>query len=272
MHGLGFISSWADYLEPDNPSILTPDIATGVPDSQHQFAFEGFVEYIYDRLISLTDYPGVFATNLSAEMITEFGHLGDVFSSSTDLANAFFASPAAEIGRYMDGNATEKGAVQQSLPVTSPSNATLVSNFTNGPLITLETSFQPFLMGSSLNHVDAVMYESTQDFLMRYSTPAGKTLKDLIEAYGTTADVTYGPFGPGLRYILAGIGYRIRGGIPLGGSPPNAAYQSGLHGGNASSPTNPAKKNYSYRYEAIFTSWISVYWALLGSCVLLFFC
>ena len=196
---------------------------------------------------------------------------GDNFTDASALAKAFFASPASQLGRYMDGNATEKGAVQQSLPVTGPSNATLVSNFTNGPLVTLETSFHPFVSGSSLNHVDAGMYESTQDFLMRYSTPMGKTLKDLINAYGTTADVNYGPFGPGLRYILAGIGYRVRGGIPLGGSPPNAAYENGLNGGNTTNPTNPTKKNHGYRYETIFTTWMSVYWILLGSGVL-FFC
>ena len=76
MHGLGFISSWADYLEPDNPKILTPQIALGSSTSQNGVQFEGFVEYAYDRLMSLKNYPGVLATNLSAEMITTFGHLG----------------------------------------------------------------------------------------------------------------------------------------------------------------------------------------------------
>src|SRR5437762_13039449 len=123
MHGLGFISSWADYLEPNNPTILTPQIALGTPTPENGVQFEGFVEYAYDRLMSLTHFPGVLATNLSSEMITAFGHLGDNFTDETALRNAFLSSPAAKIGRFMDGNATQRGAIQQSLPVTSPSSA-----------------------------------------------------------------------------------------------------------------------------------------------------
>jgi hypothetical protein len=269
MHGLGFMSSWADYLEPNNPSILTPQIALGNPASQTGVQFEGFVEYAYDRLMSLTDYDGIFTTNLSSQMISAFGHLGDDFPDVTALGNAFLSSPAAKIGRYMNGNATESNAIQQSLPVISATNATLKSNSAPGPLITLETSFRPFVSGSSLNHVDAEMYISTQEFLMRYSTPMGKTLQQLIDDYGTTGDETYGPFGPGLRYILAGIGYRVRGGIPLGGSAINPSYQGGTNGSGNSPNSTSSNKSLSVRQVSMeWTIWTSLYWMILGGCML----
>lgn len=270
MHGLGFISSWADYLEPNNPTILTPQIALSSPTSQGGIQFEGFVEYEYDRLMSLTHFPGVFATNLSAEMITTFGHLGDNFTDATALGNAFLSSPAAKFGGYMDGNATERDGIQQNLPVTSPDRATLQNSTAPGPLITLETSFRPFASGSSLNHVDSILYASTQDFLMRYSTQMGKTLQQFIDDYGTTGDTTYGPFGPGLRYILAGIGYRVRGGIPLGGSPVNPSAASGTVGGNPTNTSHSSKPSAGNRWETFWTLRISVYWLILWSCVLFY--
>jgi hypothetical protein len=192
MHGLGFMSAWADYLQPTNPTILTPQIALGNPTSQQGVIFEGFVEYAYDRLLSFTQHPGLYATNLTATMINQFGHLGENFTDATALASAFLSSPASTIGKYMDGNATTDGAISHSLPIPVSTLATLnITNGTVGPPMTLETSFSPYATGSSLNHVDGSLYLSTQDFLMRYSTPKGKTLQQLIDDYGTTADTTY---------------------------------------------------------------------------------
>lgn len=270
MHGLGFISSWASYL-PNNPNTLTPQIALGNPASSNGIQFEGFVEFIYDRLLSFTNHPGIFATNLSADMIASFGNQGANFSSDVALGNAFLYSPASKYGQYMDSNATERDAILQSLPVTIATNASLLTNSTPGPLITLETSFSPFASGSSLNHVDAELYSSTQDFLMRYSTPMGKTLQEFINDYGASADANYGPFGPGLRYILAGIGYRVKGGIPMGGSYHNPSSEAGTTGGSTSNPTTP-KSLAGPRLESWLTSrgW-SIYWIILGSCLLLFY-
>lgn len=114
--------------------------------------------------------------------------------------------------------------------------------------------------------MDNALYVHTQDFLMRYSTPYGKTLQDLIEDYGTNGDKNYGPFGPGLRYILAGIGYRIRGGIPTGGSPtnPKAASTTGGNSTNTSTSKSAAVKG----FEVTWGMWISVYWIILGSWVI----
>jgi hypothetical protein len=240
MHGLGFISAWGDYLTPNDPTILTPQVALGNPTSQSAVQFEGFVEYAYDRLMSFPAHPGLYATNLTQDLVKDFASLGYTFNSTSDLAQSFLESPAKNIAISMDGNATTHGAIVQSLPVPVATNGTFYypPNVTAGPTITLETSFNPFQAGSSLNHVDGAMYLSTPDFLMRYSTPMGKTLQDLIIDYGSEMNTTYGPFGPGLRYILGGIGYRIRGGIPLGGSTPNAVSNvSGGSGGSATTTT-----------------------------------
>ena len=267
MHGLGFISSWSSYL-PNNPNTLTPQVALGNPASSNGIQFEGFVEFAYDRLMSFTNHPGLYATNLSADMISAFGQQGTVFRDDVSLGNAFASSTASKYGRWMDTNATEKEAIQQSLPVPVATNATLQTFSTPGPLITLETSFHPFASGSSLNHVDAELYGSTQDFLMRYSTPMGKTLQEFIDDYGASGDTTYGPFGPGLRYILAGIGYRVKGGIPLGGSYHNPSSQSGTQGGSATNSTTQK----SMATPRMQTCGWNIYWAIiLGSCFFLFY-
>lgn len=266
MHGLGFMSAWADYLQPSNPTTLTPQIALGNPTSQQGVVFEGFVEYAYDRLMSFTEHPGLFVTNLTATLISQFGNLGVNFTDATALATAFLSSPASKTGKYMNGNATTQSAIAHSLPITVSTLATLNNtNSTFGPPMTLETSFNPFASGSSLNHVDGSLYLSTQDFLMRYSTPKGKTLQQLIDDYGTTGDKTYGPFGPGLRYILGGIGYRIRGGIPLGGSIHNPNANTTGQGG--STVNNGGTKQSSAPRTETSSKLLrtSVYGVILGS-------
>lgn len=261
------MSAWADYLQPTNPTTLTPQIALGNPTSQQGVVFEGFVEYAYDRLMSFTQHPGLYCTNLTQTMITQFGHLGENFTDATALASAFLSSPASRIGKYMDENATVDGTIVHSPPLTVSTLATLNStNGTVGPPMTLETSFNPYVTGSSLNHVDGSLYLSTQDFLMRYSTPKGKTLQQLIDDYGTTGDKTYGPFGPGLRYILGGIGYRIRGGIPLGGSIHNPKANTTAQGGSTVNNSGTTKSLATRKPEASSKLlWISVYGVILGS-------
>jgi len=263
MHGLGFMSAWADYLHPSNPTSLTPQIALGNPTSQNGVQFEGFVEYAYDRLMYLSDSPGNYATNLSSQMISQFGNLGQTFTNASALGAAFISSPAYQLGKYMCGNATMAGAIQQSLPIGHVTQATEKTNC-SGPPITLETSFHPFASGSSLNHVDEALYSSTADFLMRYSTPKGQTLQQFIDDYGTSGDSNYGALGPGLRYILAGIGYRIRGGVPLGGSTPNNVTTTGGSGTTSANSTSSGT-SYEYQIHGIPKLWIAVYWGILGS-------
>jgi hypothetical protein len=233
MHGLGFISAWADYLNPSNPKSLTPQIVFG--GARNQVQFEGFVEYAYDRQMKLVKYRNLYATNITAEMVSEFGHLGTIYPDTGSLGDAFIASPAYLLGVSMDANATTPNTIQQLPPLTSSSPATYQTNLTLGPPLILETGFRPFVGGSSLNHVSAQKYVSTADFLMRSSTPPGKTLADLIADYGDNGDSSYGPFGPGLRYVLASLGYRVSGGVPLGASTPNGPGSGNLSGANGAS-------------------------------------
>lgn len=269
MHGLGFTTGWSDIFQYLDPTILTPQIALSYPQSHNGIQFEGFVETAYDRLMSFTNYPGYYPSNLTVQMTTSFGNLNGLFPNETALAMAFISSPAVGLAESMYSNATERGAIKQALPVINASNATLESNISIGPLITLETSFNPFISGSSLIHVDGAMYVSTPDFLMRYSTPMGKTLEDLVKDYGNTGDSNYGPFGPGLRYILAGIGYSIRGGIPLGGSIPNPPSETSSLGGQSSSLPGSAAAGTGVQTAPPISYWTSVYWTILGSWLIL---
>lgn len=260
------MSGWGEYFQTGRPTCLTPQVVVGNPTSQSGIQFEGFVEYAYDRAMYLVN-NNIYATNLTAEMITRFNNLGIVFNDSITLGSAFASSPAYELGIYMDGNATTPDSIQQSLCMTNSSQAILQSNYTVGPPITLETSFSPFASGSSINHVDHEMYLNTADFLMRYSTPVGKTLQDFVDAYGTSADSNYGAIGPGLRYILAGIGYRIRGGIPMGGSVPNKGSNSGTTS-SANSTSDNTSDAVSVQMGGQSMVWICIYCGILWSWLL----
>ena len=255
MHGLGFMSSWADYLNVEQPSVLTPQIVLGDPMSQEGLEYEGFVEYAFDRLITFTNQPDLYATNLTAEIVKQFVELGTNFTSTSSFAEAFYSSGARLLGASMAANATTPRAVQQSIPLRMPSKSTQQTDFPVGPPLTLETSLKPFTRGSSLNHVDGALYLSTGDFLMRHSTPMGKTLQQFCADYGDSSDPLYGPFGPGLRYVLAGIGYRVRGGVPLGGSTHRMANYPVSEGGVSTSNNSSelgAKRSHGLRIEVPF--------------------
>src|ERR1700735_3245797 len=101
MHGLGFISAWGDYLTPNAPTILTPQVALGNPTSQSAVQFEGFVEYAYDRLMSFPAHPGLYATNLTHTLVKDCASLGYTFNSTSDLAQSFLESPAKNIAISM---------------------------------------------------------------------------------------------------------------------------------------------------------------------------
>jgi len=274
MHGLGFMSLWQNWLNIQGS--LTPDPTFGNPTSSNGVQYEGFVESAYDRMMALSNFPGISCSNLAENLNNVFGLQGHIFANVPLLAETLSSSPAIIYSQYMNGNATEPNAIEASPPLTSPSNATLKTEYSLGGPIILETSFTPFALGSSLNHVDANKYLSTQDFLMRFTTPMGKTLAEFVADYGNSGDQTYGAFGPGLRYILAGIGYRIRGGIPLGGSLPNSGSDvgEGVGGGPGGSGSGSGSRSSGshgfeiggFRRSALvgFVLWVSVYWVYLG--------
>jgi hypothetical protein len=265
VHGLGFRSLWQNWLNIDGS--LVPNVAIGNPTSQNGIQYEGFVESAFDRMLALTNYPGITGSNLTVEMNNVFGWQGHTFPNSTVLAETFANSPAVAYSEYMNGNSTERDAIYALLPLTSPSTSTLQTNYSLGGPVTLETSFSDFADGSSLCHVDAAKYLSTQDFLMRYETAPGQTLENFVAAYGVSGDSNYGAFGPGLRYILGGLGYRVRGGIPLGGSVVNSQSDVGEQdGGTGSTGSGSTTKSAAGgRVEIGWWAvgvciWMSVYW------------
>ena len=273
MHGLGFMSLWQNWLSIQGS--LTPNPTFGNPTSSDGVQFQGFVETAYDRMMTLTNFPGISCSNLSEKLNDVFGLQGVTFPDVPTIAHNLSSSAAIVYSQYMNGNATEQNAIAASPPLTSPSNATLNTEYSLGGPIILETSFTPFALGSSLIHVDANKYHSTQDFLMRFTTPMGKTLAQFIADYGNSGDQMYGAFGPGLRYILAGIGYRIRGGVPLGGSVPNSGSDvgEGVGGGGGSGSGSGLRSSASHGFEiggfrrsalVGFVLWLSVYWVCLG--------
>ncbi|OLL24988.1 hypothetical protein NEOLI_003605 [Neolecta irregularis DAH-3] len=189
IHGLGFTSAWDDYVNTADPVSITPHLLFVYPDpSKHNVHFAGFIENAFDRFIQT---PTGSLSQKAAQMNHDFG-------PSTD-----FISDDALLRSYQNSHAWDIG--KDILVEASTANT-----FKFDGKIVLETSIK-FKAGSSVSHVSADLYSSTQDFLMRHVQQQGSTLEECIQKHG---DPVYGAFGPGLRAVLGNLGYRVRGGIP----------------------------------------------------------
>ncbi|BFZ64536.1 hypothetical protein YB2330_005683 [Saitoella coloradoensis] len=219
MHGLGFSSAWEDYIHPASPTALTPNILLTYPSTTSGDAgdvtFGGFVEYAFDRLLQFnqsdtsTGFEYVYATNVTTELNTLFPALLNVtYATAANLTSAFLDDDAAvALAEHMLAQATTAYSISFSHPLTS-----------NNTGMMLETSITPFSSGSSISHFSDSEYAATRDFLMGYAQVSGVTLQQTMASVGVPDEDAYGPFGPGLRIVLAGLGWRVRGGVPGQGS------------------------------------------------------
>ncbi|GAO52175.1 hypothetical protein G7K_6258-t1 [Saitoella complicata NRRL Y-17804] len=223
MHGLGFSSAWEDYIHPASPTALTPNILLTYPSTTSGDAgdvtFGGFVEYAFDRLLqfnqsdTLTGFEYVYATNVTTELNTLFPALLNVtYATAANLTSAFLDDDAAVgLAEHMLAQATTAYSISFSHPLINSSSS-------NNTGMMLETSIAPFSSGSSISHFSDAEYAATRDFLMGYAQVSGVTLQQTMASVGVPDGDAYGPFGPGLRIVLAGLGWRVRGGVPGQGS------------------------------------------------------
>ncbi|BFZ58231.1 hypothetical protein PYCC9005_005293 [Savitreella phatthalungensis] len=204
MHGLGFTSAYEDYFTPNKPTTVTPNVLLTVSATVD---FAGFIEYAFDRFIKLSN--GIMATNIVQRLNDGFYAASDrvTFTSPDALATFFLQQrPLVALSDTLTANFTTAGT--SKLVTNGPNNSTY---------LTLETSLNPFVAGSSVSHVSNTLYTSTADFLMRYETQRGVSFASYLtvaKQNGAQDVDVYGAFGPGLRIALANLGYRVRGGVP----------------------------------------------------------
>ncbi|KAG9298266.1 hypothetical protein G9A89_002754 [Geosiphon pyriformis] len=183
MHGLGFISSWDDYLN-RTPQALTPELNPDPVDFQFKFIEYAFDQYMViipqsEKASAYTDIQNSFADRVRF-----------AFNTLEGFTAAFFQSPEYQSAKKM----FQFGITPKNLGFLPKGNSEVVL---------LETSLNPYQLGSSISHVDFETYGGTSDFLMRYSQDPGVSLQDAILMGGNYSG---GPIGPKLRLILETLG------------------------------------------------------------------
>lgn len=193
LHGLGFSFSWDDYLNPDNPIILTPSPSFFNSNfaSNDSFFFTGFQEFALDKYLVLTRDNS--SLNQITKNLNRFSDIQSNFSNVEEFTRVFSKSPQFNDAKKMFNY--------------SINNETVAFRFTdNEEIIIIETSLVPFRSGSSFSHLDFTLYNNTTDFLMRVKAPRKVTLDDLTSVNGNNINYT-NPIGPKTINMLKAIGY-----------------------------------------------------------------
>ncbi|CAG8656326.1 4934_t:CDS:2, partial [Cetraspora pellucida] len=191
-HGLGFGSSWEEYL----PGVVTPmpainplsstkiDLYSSDPHSNDKVKF---YEWAFDKHMIFIN--GTKTSSLTVQLNKFFsGRSGTL----ADFENNFDKSNQYSLAKNM-----------YSISQTSKSLAFMPRGSTNpSDSLILETSFRPFRQGSSISHVDASTYTNTSDFLMRAQAKNGTTINILTRNFSDGSGI-----GPRLKKTMETMGY-----------------------------------------------------------------
>ncbi|KAG5463131.1 MAG: hypothetical protein BJ554DRAFT_1571 [Olpidium bornovanus] len=182
IHGLGFTSSWDDYVN-QAPSALTPGISGA--STREGFVFSGFVENAFDRFLVET------ATN--APVSARTAALNKIFSGpSTTFASLQAFTTAVQASDIFKTNAGE----MFRLSTTAQSLAFVTAGKQK---LSLETSLSPYQPGSSVSHADLKTFSDT-----RFRVDPGVSLADAVQKGEG------GPLGPTLLGVLESLGYATK--------------------------------------------------------------
>jgi hypothetical protein len=189
-HGLGFETAWYKLQGSD----LFPDFDT--VDNNGVVTFQSFKENIFDYFLIVHPIgknverttPYVQALNLMA------GPTGKTYNNVGDFYN--FVSQQEQ----QQGKTYTKSMLSMA---TSPYRMSFSASDGNDP-IALETSYNPFKLGSSISHFAKDIYSNSPDFLLIAESQPGKTLEDKVAAYGNYPGEG---MGPDTRAMLATMGY-----------------------------------------------------------------
>ncbi|CAG8530805.1 566_t:CDS:2 [Acaulospora colombiana] len=191
IHGLGFASSWQDYIN-NVPEALTPDISISSTDdsSKCTFSFDGFLESAFDKYLVIL--PTGQRTSAITGELNQFASKNEKFTNVQEIYTKFKSSSQYNLALEMMNNSVT--------PLTLgflPTGGTKSSD-----CIVLETSLHPYEQGSSVSHVSIVTYNSTSDFLMTYLAQRGQNMSSLIDSHGNYKS----PIGPELLLFFNTIG------------------------------------------------------------------
>ena len=184
--------------------------------------FLGFAESAFDRLIGTTE--AVNGTRM---------HLTEVTRQWNAAAEPLRGRPVDEAAADLSGdvNLLRVGAATKRLAET-PGVLSLLDPVTGEPFLLLETSFEPFVRGTSLTHVSQAKYRASEDALMVPTTRGGYEVFPPRKPAGTpppgepgqrrSKGADPGPvgysgrvtlphdrlIGPGIARVLSLIGYK----------------------------------------------------------------
>ncbi|CAG8588123.1 1105_t:CDS:2 [Paraglomus occultum] len=191
VHGLGFTSSWDDYIN-QVPQALTPDVtptgASGGSGASFQFS-----EFAFDKYMVIMS-TGQKMSDITAQLNAFSTGAGAQIRDINAFANAFARSPQYQIAKNTFNFAITKGAMG-----FLPQGETDLNN-----AVLLETSLNPYQQGSSISHVDFATFTKKSDFLMRFLADRGVSLGDAIVQNGNFSG---GAVGPKLLRVLESLGY-----------------------------------------------------------------
>ncbi|CAO3686227.1 unnamed protein product [Umbelopsis ramanniana] len=204
IHGLGFLNSWNNYLwntfqqvDPNCTQFLTPmpisppnqlqSVYDQAQDADGPQPFWGFVEYPLDKLVKVNDTNTWLSE--STTQLNGWGNSNVMFASLPDMYHSW------QISDYSN-------TAHQIYNLSIQARSLTISNQNFGD-IWLETSLNPFVVGSSLSHFDNTAYDSTIDYLMVYQADPGLNIQQYVTARGG------GPLGPKLLLVLQKLGYDL---------------------------------------------------------------
>jgi hypothetical protein len=189
LHGLGFGTSWDDYLNYDNLGILTPSLS--FLNSNVTIKFTGFNEFAMDKYLVFTKDNS--SLSIITDLLNQFSINNTDFVNMKQFAIEFSNSPQFIEAKRMFNISTTRDMVAFRIP------------FDNYNVL-METSLVPFMPGSTFSHLDYNTVRNTTDFLMKFDASYNVTLDDLTSINGYNSDYT-NPIGPLTIRMLQSIGY-----------------------------------------------------------------
>ncbi|RHZ78992.1 hypothetical protein Glove_153g51 [Diversispora epigaea] len=201
IHGLGLLTQWADYFNPTTIA-LTP--FPSFLRNNGTITFTGFQETVFDKHLVFTNNnninnPEKYLTSVREKINTFAG--GPKANTKFDNSSSFTASFVNSSNYNYAKNLLTKAITSGTIGFL-PHNAK-----NNNDILLIETSLNPFLSGSNLNHLDNNTYANTRDFAMRWRFQRGVTLETLYIANGGDKSNSC-VIGPNTIKILETIGYQ----------------------------------------------------------------
>ncbi|RIA82647.1 hypothetical protein C1645_862303 [Glomus cerebriforme] len=199
IHGLGFVSSWRSF---DDAALngITPFLVTDSGSPLNDLPntptiFHGFRETIFDKFIITRNNVVQNRLTYYANVLNSFANVNSTFF---DFNSQLQSSPQYDAAKQVLSFSTTKNSL-----IFMPKDGKSIPD--DG--IVLETQINPYKAGSSISHVDSIIYNAKNpDFLMRFKSVLGESMDNLISKSG---NVTGNAIGPKLLKILGSIGYDL---------------------------------------------------------------